>query len=202
MAFTVEPNQSRNGESTSQDKGADKPSRSQRSPKKNVPEEPKGSSPAQESKGDDYIITRPIRGVMTNYGYMIPDEHTPNRFTIWFTGGTLEFDDSSDSDDSCSIQSTEREALLEEWRCVFDPELAPPQSASMVAQTLATRVLLGAHIPDTMNSDGMLSYTLRRPIGGHSTAFVDTLYLDNDIRVMKGHKNQLYVCARVNSELS
>ena len=202
VAFTVEPNQNRNGEPTGQDKYAEKSSRSQRSPIKNVPEKSKTNPSSQERKGGDYVITHPIQGVMTNYGYTIPDPHIPNRFTIWFTGGTVEFDDSSVSGDGCSTISTEREALLEEWRRVFDPKSAPSHSARTFARALAARVLLGAHIPDSMNSDGMLSYTLRRPIGGHSVAFVDILHLDNDLRVMKGHKDQLYVCARVDSELS
>lgn len=153
VAFCVEPNQTTAGE--------------------RIEEQP---TPQQQ----DDMIPRPIRGIMTNQGYMLPDPNCPNRMSIWFTEGTLEVNDDSD---------------LPEWKRVF----SPPHKRGLYerANILAARLLLGANVPDTVKEDGTMSYELRRPIGGHGLAFCDVLYLDEDLRVLRGHSGQVYVCARL-----
>ena len=62
---------------------------------------------------------------------------------------------------------------------------------------LAAKLFLGADVPDQMDEDGTMRYELKRPIGGHGLAFTDVLYLDDDLRILRGHHGQIYVCARV-----
>lgn len=126
------------------------------------------------------IAARPIRGIMKNHGYMLPDPKIPNRLSIWFTAGTLEVNDNADLDD---------------WKRIFSAQ--PKLGLYDRANILAAHLLLGANMPETMDEDGTMSYELRRPIGGHGLAYCDVLYLDDDLRVLRGHGGQVYVCARL-----
>jgi hypothetical protein len=117
---------------------------------------------------------------MKNHGYMLPDPKIPNRLSIWFTAGTLEVNDDADLDD---------------WKRIFSAQ--PKLGLYDRANILAARLLLGANMPETMGEDGTMSYELRRPIGGHGLAYCDVLYLDDDLRVLRGHGGQVYVCARL-----
>jgi PAP_fibrillin len=128
------------------------------------------------------LIPRPIRGIMTNYGYLLPDPNVPNRVSVWFTGGSLEVND--------------EEKDLEEWKEIFG-ENAPNRDMSEFARVLAAKVLLGATVPDHMEENGTLNYTLKRPIGGHGTAFCDVLYMDEKLRVMRGHTGSVFVFHKV-----
>jgi hypothetical protein len=157
VALVIEPNQTTTGEKVKEDKA-------------------KNKKPSPES-----LITRPVRGIMKNHGYILPDPKVPNRLSIWFTEGTLAVND--------------EEADLGEWKRVFSE--APNRGMYERANILAARLLLGANVPDTIDEDGTMSYELRRPIGGHGLAYCDVLYLDEDLRVLRGHSGQIYVCARL-----
>lgn len=216
VAFTVEPNQNRNGEPRSppaagaEGDPASSTSKSSKRDGRNVP---------VADDDDDFVVSRPINGVMTNYGYVLPDPSVPNRFSIWFTGGTLEFDDcqedeeeqeqegEGEGDDIPALAPQHHPRLLREWRKIFDPSSAPRRTPLEYARVLAAKILLGASISDTPREGGggdppvgSLSYVLRRPIGGHGLAYVDVLYLDDELRVMRGHRDQVYVCARVDED--
>lgn len=156
VAFTIEPNQTRTG--------------------RQVP-------PEQNDKEDGFLIRRSIRGIMTNYGYILPDPQVPNRSSIWFTGGTLEVNDEEND--------------LEEWKRIFDDSAAPRRDMRAYARLLAAKVLLGAEAPDELEPDGSMSYKLRRPIGGHGSAFCDVLYLDDSLRIIRGHRGSLMVFSKV-----
>jgi len=41
-----------------------------------------------------------------------------------------------------------------------------------------------------------MSYVLHKPVGGHGKAYIDVLYLDEDIMIMKGHHGTVYALAR------
>jgi len=153
VAFTIEPQQTRTGDQ--------------------VPRHP---------KQDEFVVRYPIRGIMTNYGYLLPDPEVPNRMSIWFTGGTLEVNDESD---------------LKEWKRIFDDSTVPRRDMREFARLLAAKVLLGANASDAIEQDGSMSYTLKRPIGGHGSAFCDVLYLDDSLRIMRGHHGSLYVFSKV-----
>ena len=155
--------------------------------------------PTSDLFGDDSpnrAVVRPIRGIMTTYGYVLPDPSTPNRLSVWFTGGTVEVDDEGDA---------------KEWRRIFGDDdattdasqggpMAPPRpgpSLSERAKLLAAKLLLGATVPQGMEEDGSMNFKLRRPVGGHGSAYVDMLYLDDTLRIMQGHHGSVYVMARV-----
>lgn len=154
VAFTIEPNQTRTGRKV-----------------------------LQNQKQDEYVIRRPIRGIMTNYGYLLPDPEVPNRLSIWFTGGTLEVNDEEND--------------LDEWKRIFDDSTVPKRDMREFARLLAAKVLLGANASDVVEADGSMSYTLTRPIGGHGSAFCDVLYLDDSLRIVRGHHGSLYVFSKV-----
>ena len=131
----------------------------------------------------EYVVPKPIRGILTNQGYAVPDPDTPNRLSIWFSGGSLEVQDEPND--------------LEEWKKIFDFTSAPNRDLREYANILAAKLLLGALLPEEMEPDGAMSFVLKRPIGGHGAAFCDIVYMDEDLRVMRGHHGSLYVCTRV-----
>ena len=145
--------------------------------------------PGQDRRGmrgqeeGNYVVPKAIKGILTNQGYAVPDPNVPNRLSIWFSGGALEVQDEP--------------ADLEEWMKVFDSACAPERNVREYANILAARVLLGALVPEGMEDDGSMSYDLKKPIGGHGTAYCDIVYMDDDLRIMRGHHGSVYVCSRV-----
>lgn len=169
VAFVIEPNQDRHGNQIGDVEDADDAN----SDKK------KRHHPRHRHRP----ITRPIRGIMTNLGFMLPDPQKPNRLSVWFTEGQLEVNDEEED--------------LKEWKRIFDNRGAPKRALRERAHMLAAKLFLGADVPDRMDEDGTMRYELKRPIGGHGLAFTDVLYLDDDLRILRGHHGQIYVCARV-----
>lgn len=175
LAFVIEPNQDRHGNDISPE-GRDADAK-------------KGVEGSGDMKSGEHPrhrhrpITRPIRGIMTNVGYMLPDPSTPNRLSVWFAEGSLEVND--------------EESDLDEWRRIFDCHGAPKRALRERAHMLAAKLFLGASAPDRMEEDGTMVYELKRPIGGHGMAYTDVLFLDDDLRILRGHHGQVYVCARV-----
>jgi hypothetical protein len=145
--------------------------------------------PGQDRRGmkrqeeGDYVVPKPIKAILTNQGYAVPDPNVPNRLSIWFSGGALEVQDEP--------------ADLEEWMKVFDSACAPERNVREYANSLAARLLLGALVPEGMEEDGSMSYDLKKPIGGHGCAYCDIVYMDDDLRIMRGHHGSVYVCSRV-----
>mmetsp|Transcript_56690 Transcript_56690/g.164420 ORF Transcript_56690/g.164420 Transcript_56690/m.164420 type:complete len:494 (-) Transcript_56690:598-2079(-) len=132
---------------------------------------------------EEYVVPKPIRAILTNQGYAVPDPDVPNRLSIWFSGGDLEVQDEP--------------ADLEEWQRIFDSDRTPERNLREYANILAARLLLGALLPEEMADDGTMTFTLKKPIGGHGTAYCDVLYMDDDLRITRGHSGSIYVCSRV-----
>eukprot|EP00579_Thalassiosira_antarctica_P025844 CAMPEP_0202024768 /NCGR_PEP_ID=MMETSP0905-20130828/54838_1 /ASSEMBLY_ACC=CAM_ASM_000554 /TAXON_ID=420261 /ORGANISM="Thalassiosira antarctica, Strain CCMP982" /LENGTH=611 /DNA_ID=CAMNT_0048587491 /DNA_START=40 /DNA_END=1875 /DNA_ORIENTATION=- len=141
---------------------------------------------------------KPLRGILTNYGYVLPDPTLSDRKSIWFTGGTIE----PAGDDS-----------LDEWKKIFgsnsedsvtkeskSPEIDTSKSQSTIeaekARTLASKILLGA-VHEPMNNQGTVGFHLNKPIGGHGSAYCDIVYMDDELRVTRGHSGSIYVFKRV-----
>ena len=135
------------------------------------------------SNSPNVDICRPIRGIMTTYGYIVPDPNVPDRFTVWFTGGKIE------------PNTTQQD--IQNWRKVF----ASPAERTLKekAACFVAQMLMGATIPTHMNleENSSLTYEFTRPIGGHGLAYVDLIYMDDGLRVMRGHKGTIFVFARV-----
>ena len=127
-------------------------------------------------------VHRPIRGIMTTWGCILPDPETPNRHSIWFKGGRIEPND--------------RASNVADWKHQF--ALHPPMhSLTQRARLLAVKWLMGAMLSDTMLEDGAMEYSFTRPIGGHGVAFVDTLYVDESLRIVRGHRGTIFVFTRI-----
>lgn len=128
-------------------------------------------------------VIRPIKGIMTTYGYSLPDPDTPNRHSIWFTGGRIE-----PNNDASDI-------LL--WKNFFT--LHPPKhSFGEKAKLLAVKLLMGATIPEEIDpEDGSMNYVFTRPLGGHGMAYVDVIYLDESLRIVRGQRGTTFVFSRV-----
>lgn len=91
----------------------------------------------------------------------------------------------------------DEESDLEEWKQIFDENAVPRRDMREFARLLAAKVLLGANTSDELAPDGTMNYTLKRPIGGHGSCFCDVLYLDDSLRIMRGHHGSLYVFSKV-----
>lgn len=135
------------------------------------------------AEDDEYLVPRPITGILTNQAYVVPDPSVLNRLSIWFSGGDLEVQDEPSD--------------LEEWLKVFDSKSTPDRSLRECASALAARVILGALLPEEIEDDGKMSFELRRPMGGHGQAYCDIVYMDNYLRIMRGHLGSVYVCTRI-----
>lgn len=119
-----------------------------------------------------------LKGVLMNYGFTLPDPSSPNRYSIWFTAGTIE---------------PASEEYLEDWKKLFREKKSQDKEK---ANSLASEILLGA-VSEPMDANGTLGYYLTRPIGGHGYAYCDVVYMDADMRVMKGHSGSFLVFRRV-----
>lgn len=169
VAFVIEPNQDRHGNQIGDAGDADDANSDKN----------KRHHPRHRHRP----ITRPIRGIMTNLGFLLPDPKRDNRLSVWFTEGQLEVNDEEED--------------LKEWQRIFDNRGAPKRALRERAHMLAAKLFLGADVPEQMDEDGTMRYELKRPIGGHGLAYTDVLYLDDDLRILRGHHGQIYVCARV-----
>lgn len=127
-------------------------------------------------------VHRPIKGIMTTFGYSLSDPNEPNRQSIWFTGGRIEPNNNPGD--------------IAEWKRLFT--LHPPKHTfGEKAKLLAVKLLMGATVPEGMAEDGSMEFTFTRPIGGHGTAYVDVVYLDETLRIVKGHRGTIFVFSRI-----
>ena len=134
-------------------------------------------------------------------GYMLPDPDEANRLTVWFTGGKLvpatpPSRKSNDESEKGQDQSVSEEyADFDEWKRVFeDSHKTTTWSESL--KKMGVKLLLGAELPQSMESDGTFSYTFSRPYGGHGKGYVDILYIDRDLYVTRGNSGTIHVAIR------
>ncbi|KAL7486129.1 hypothetical protein ACHAW6_011730 [Cyclotella cf. meneghiniana] len=140
--------------------------------------------PPHISSNPGQVHQRKLRGILTNYGYTLPDPHNPNRNSIWFTSGTIEPVDGES---------------LEDWKACFGEEDSCASSRTQYtakARSLASTILLGA-VSEPMDEDGTKGYFLKRPIGGHGYAYCDVIFMDEEVRIMRGHSGSVFVFRRV-----
>jgi len=140
------------------------------------------NSPQFGSFSPNKYVYKPLRGIITTYGYVLPDPTVPNRLSIWFSGG--------------KIEANEDDHHPEEWKRAFGDGTFK-RHLQEKARVLAAKLLLGAEVPDKIEEDGSMSYKLHRPIGGHGSAYVDVLYMDDTLRIVQGNRGSLFVFTRV-----
>lgn len=131
--------------------------------------------------GEHSDVKEPVRGVMTSYGFIVPDPSVSGRFTVWFSGGVLEPND---------------ETELVDWMKLFK-DAFNTSTLQEKAKLLAAKVLLGVQMQPEIGEDGSMSYHLHKPIGGHGVAYFDIVYCDKSLRVLRGSKGSIYVLSRV-----
>ena len=127
-------------------------------------------------------VSKLLKGTITTYGYVLPDPTNTNRLSIWFSGGRIEPNREDDE--------------KEFWIRAFGGGVLK-RHLQEKARILAAKLLLGAQVPSKMEDDGSMEFELTRPIGGHGSAYVDVLYLDENLRIVQGHKGSLFVFTRV-----
>mmetsp|Transcript_18726 Transcript_18726/g.43864 ORF Transcript_18726/g.43864 Transcript_18726/m.43864 type:complete len:766 (-) Transcript_18726:1351-3648(-) len=161
--------------------------------------EPPSSVGMAEIKGTPSPKKR-IRAVLSVEGYILPDPEVPNRLTVWFTGGRLApSDDRQDDKDDCSGPNLDDEyGGFGDWSNIFSKGKWR-RTLSEKARSVAARLVLGAKVPDKMEENGSMAYTLTRPVGGHGKVYLDVLYLDEDTLVMRGHHGTMYAMVRSNN---
>lgn len=125
-------------------------------------------------------VDRPIEGLMTTYGYVLPNPENPSRLSIWFTGGTIEVNTDP-----------------QRWKKVFSPDRLQKRKLKERTRLLGAKLIMGATPAEGMEADGKMTYHLNRPIGGHDRAYVDLIYLDENLRIAKSHSGVVYVFSRV-----
>mmetsp|Transcript_39990 Transcript_39990/g.83640 ORF Transcript_39990/g.83640 Transcript_39990/m.83640 type:complete len:300 (+) Transcript_39990:6399-7298(+) len=155
-----------------------------------------------------------MRAIQSVKGYVLPDPEIPNRLTVWFTGGKLsparlasdgdggETDDEDQSDYNHQTAAARKAEDLnddygdfENWKAMF-AKGKWRKTLGERARAMAAKLLLGADVPNKMEEDGHMEYVLHRPVGGHGKVYVDVLYLDEDILIMRGHHGTIYAMAR------
>jgi hypothetical protein len=159
--------------------------------------------------------TKRMRAIMSVKGYVLPDPETPNRLTVWFTGGKLsparlahgQDGAETDDEDQAELESETKPSKephmeedenyggFEEWSSMF-AKGKWRKTLGERARAMAAKLLLGADVPNKMEEEGHMEYTLHRPVGGHGKVYVDVLYLDEDILIMQGHHGTIYAMAR------
>lgn len=123
-------------------------------------------------------IREPIKALMTTRGYTLADPDKPNRLRAWFVGGDLE--------PACPSQD------MKAWKRVFDN--LGRRELQEQARVIAAWVALGAQPAQHIDDGGRLVYKLKRAFDG---TYMDVLYMDEIVRVMKGNQGAVYVFARV-----
>lgn len=127
-----------------------------------------------------------LRATQIVHGFFLPDPETPNRLTVWFTGGELRPAPPPAGDSSYGG--------LQEWIEVFGAEHKRTWGESL--GVLGAKLFLGAELPDGMKEDGSMSYMLHRPYGGHGKGYVDVMYMDSEVLVTKGNSGTVHVMTK------
>lgn len=65
------------------------------------------------------------------------------------------------------------EPFSAEWQDIFAPEENWERTVGEKVLTLGVSLMLGAEVPQGMEDDGIMSFTLHRPVGGHGSTFID-----------------------------
>jgi len=159
------------------------------------------SSVGQPETPDMPTPTKRMRAIMSVKGYILPDPDVPNRLTVWFTGGNLcparlPSSDGNESDDDDEAKDDDSYGGFAEWKAIFSKGKWR-KTLGERARAIASKLLLGADVSTKMvESTGDMSYVLHKPVGGHGKAYIDVLYLDEDVLIMKGHHGTVYALAR------
>lgn len=133
---------------------------------------------------------------MTTYGYVLPDPNTPDRLSVWFSGGKI----------ACGGNKSSHEFQV--WKEIFGKPSSPRfkgekrrsrRSLRESVMVFAAHMMMGATgYNDAIDEDtGEMHYTFNRPVGGHGKTYIDILHLDTKIRVMRGNAGTVYAFTKL-----
>lgn len=127
--------------------------------------------PSDDEMGDSEGVAplKPLRAVQVVNGYLLRDPEENNRLSVWFTGGRLAPFTPPESPESMADET--EYGNFEEWKEIFDRDYKTSWSESF--KNMGAMLFLGAELPQGMNPDGSMSYSLTRPYGGHGKSFID-----------------------------
>lgn len=133
------------------------------------------------------IEEKGIKGILQMDGFTVPNPSEANRYSIWFTGGRIYALNGQDP---------------QKWRDIFGTELGLPPPKSKLKkrerfQLWMAKMMMGATPSDGILEDGSLAYAMKKPIGGHNTAYQQVLYLDDDTRITEGNRGTVVVVSRL-----
>ena len=150
-----------------------------------------------EAKANEVVPSPPrrLRALQTVSGYFLPDPDTPNRLTVWFTGGQLSPVPPPEDEKGTKDPSF---GGLDEWIAVFGAEHKKTWGESL--SNLGAQLFLGAELPHGMETDGSMAYTLHRPFGGHGKGYVDVLYVDDELLITQGNSKTVHVMTSTKEE--
>jgi hypothetical protein len=132
-------------------------------------------------------VRRPIRGILTTFGYTIPDPDAPNRHSVWFTGGKIEPNNNREDQ--------------QEWQRLFKRH-PPKPTLSDRAKLLYMKLFLAAQLTtEHLQPDGSMEYSFGRPMGGHGLFYIDTVYMDESLRIAQGNLGTMFVLTRLPEQL-
>lgn len=141
------------------------------------------ANPAFGPDSPNRMVDKRIEGLMTTQGYAISNPNHPNRLSVWFIGGSIEVN-----------EDTHR------WKKVFASETLPKAQGGSFwdrNRLLKARSKMGASSSDYMEGDGKMSYHLKKPVAGHEISFVEIVFMDETILVMRAKTGVIYVSARI-----
>jgi len=117
-----------------------------------------------------------VMGQLTTKGYCQRDAKIPSRFTVWFSGSELRPYCSDDKERWEKVFGSYFDASKLSWKDYF--------------QDLLARWFLG------LKRVGTSKIQFSRLIGGQGNAYVDILYLDDDLRITRGNRGSIVVARR------
>eukprot|EP00980_Cylindrotheca_fusiformis_P006865 scaffold1436_cov112-Cylindrotheca_fusiformis.AAC.1 len=145
---------------------------------------------------------KPLRAVQVLKGYLLRDPNEKNRLTVWFTGGRLSPYTPPESADSLADDTEYGD--FEDWKEIFDRDYKTSWSESF--KNMGAMLFLGAELPQGMNPDGSMTYSLSRPYGGHGKGYIDVsggrfprilvLYVDEGLFITRGNYGTIHVGIR------
>ena len=138
-------------------------------------------------------VDRPVEGLLTTKGFALPDPDIPNRLIIWFIEGSIEVVDADD-------QQRWKRIFDSTKNVAFDPEDYSRRGGESLHHHGASVLASGRSDKETatiMEPDGRISFKLSGPIGGRETSYIDVMYLDESMRVVKSNRGDVYIFARL-----
>jgi len=96
------------------------------------------------------------------------------------------------------MQPNDSETDQAAWKRFFDGNTKSSSSSSFqtIAKHLPPLLRRGAESACTFD-ESMQQYTFDTPLGGHGKVFVDILYMDDSLRIVRGHLGSIFVLSKL-----